>query len=461
MMAAGASRGQERVMIGQERSTGRAPAALAMLMWAALSAGPALPADVWPQWRGPEGQGHAPAARNLPLAWSETENIVWKTPLPGRGWSSPVLDDKHVWMTTAVETEATAEQLAERLAKNTGNQPLSVSGPVRMHALCVDRDSGRLVHDIELFTVDAPQPVHKLNSYASPSPVLVGTRLFCHFGDYGTACVDTAAARVAWTSRELRLNHENGPGSTPLAWKDRLVIHCDGSDVQSIAALDQATGRIAWKTDRSGELRADPQLKKAYGTPLVLPIGGRDVLVSPAADWLYGYDPATGKELWRVNYGVLGFSIVPKPVTAHGLLFMSTSFMQPELLAVKIGSGEASPEIVWREKKGAPTMSSPLVVGDELYMVSDKGVATCLDAQAGVAVWAERLGGNFSSSPLFADGHIYVGNRDGATFVIRPGRTFELLATNQLDGQIFATPAAVDAALYLRTDKALYRIEKR
>ena len=434
---------------------------LAVLACGLVLAERALPAEAWPQWRGPDGQGHAPAARDLPLTWSETENIAWKTPLPGRGWSSPVLDDRHVWMTTALESEASPEEREQRLHGNTGNQPLNVSGPVRMHALCVERDSGRLVHDIELFTVDNPQPIHKLNSYASPSPVLAGTRLFCHFGDYGTACVDTAAGTVVWTSRELRLNHENGPGSTPVLWKDMLVIHCDGSDVQYVAALDQATGRLLWKTDRSGELRSDPQLKKAYGTPVVIPRGSRDVLVSPAADWLYGYDPATGKELWRMSYGVLGFSIVPKPVVAHGLLFMSTSFMQPELLAIDIGGAQAAPEIVWREKKGVPTMSSPLVVGAELYMVSDKGVATCLDAKTGAAVWTERLGGNFSSSPLLADGRIYVGNRDGATFVIKPGRTFELLATNQLDGQIFATPAAVDGAIFLRTDKALYRIEKR
>jgi outer membrane protein assembly factor BamB len=243
-------------------------------------------------------------------------------------------------------------------------------------------------------------------------------------------------------------------------WQDKLIVHCDGRDVQYVVALDAATGKVAWKTERSGELRADTQLKKAYGTPLVIERDGRDVLVSPAADWIYAYDAATGAELWRLSYGVLGFSIVPRPVTAHGLVFMSTSFMQPELLAVRLPETGTAPAIAWREKKGAPNMSSPLVVGDELYVVSDKGVATCLDARSGRPVWTERLGGNFSSSPLLADGRIYVGNRDGDTFVIRPGTTFELLATNRLDGQIFATPAALGRALYLRTDKALYRLEK-
>jgi len=243
-------------------------------------------------------------------------------------------------------------------------------------------------------------------------------------------------------------------------WRDRLILTLDGSDVQQIAALDPATGKIAWKTARSGELRDNPEARKAYATPLVVSLDGRDVLLSPGADWLYGYDPATGRELWRLNYGVLGFSVVPRPVVAHGLAFFSTSFLQPELLAVRLGDGRAPPEIVWREKKGAPSKPSLLVVADELYMVSDRGVATCLDARTGEPRWTERLGGNFSSSPLFADGRIYVGNHDGQTFVFRPGQAFELLATNQLDGQIMATPAAVGRSLYLRTDAALYRIEK-
>ncbi|MFM8538119.1 MAG: PQQ-binding-like beta-propeller repeat protein [Planctomycetaceae bacterium] len=399
--------------------------------------------EVWPQWRGPDGQGHAPAARDQPVRGSETENIAWKTPLPGRGWSSPVLDEERLWLTTAVE-------------------PVDKSSrAVSFHALCVDRGTGRLLHDVRLFGIDDPQPVHGLNSYASPTPVFAGGRVFCHFGDYGTACVDTATGTVAWTTRDLRLAHENGPGSTPVLWKDRLIVHCDGSDSQAIVALDAKTGGVAWRTARSGQMHDNVQFKKAYGTPLVVEQGGREVLVSPGADWLYGYDPRTGEELWKASYGVLGFSIVPRPVVAHGLLFMSTSFMQPELLAFRLGDGAATPEIVWREKKGAPTMSSPLVVGDELYMVTDKGVGTCLDARTGRVNWTERLGGNFSSSPLLADGHIYIGNRDGRTFVLRPGRDYQVEAINQLDGAIYATPAALGTALYVRTDMALYRIEDR
>ncbi|NDC63649.1 MAG: hypothetical protein EBZ59_06605 [Planctomycetia bacterium] len=371
-----------------------------------------------------------------------------------------MIEGNQVWMTTAIASEVSADERAKRVAGKNNPDSLVVSGPVSLRALCVDRDSGRLLHDIELFRVDEPQPIHSLNSYASPTPILADGRLYCHFGDFGTACLDTRSGTVVWANRELRLNHENGPGSTPLLWNELLVVHCDGSDVQYIAALDAKTGRVAWKTDRSGKAHENPDFRKAYGTPLVVSAGGRDVLVSPAANWVYGYDPATGRELWRIGYDGLGFSIVPRPVAAHGLVFMSTSFTQPVMMALRLGDAGAAPAIVWREKRGAPTISSPLVVGDELYLVSDKGIATCLDAQTGATVWTERLGGNFTSSPLLADGRIYVGNRDGKTFVIRPGRGFLMEATNELDGQIMATPAAVDRAIYVRTDKAIYRIEK-
>ena len=415
---------------------------------------------VWPQWRGPSGDGHAPAARNLPSTWSETENIVWKTPIPGRGWSSPVIGNGQVWVTTAIEREATAAERERMLAGRPGNQPTDVAGEVRFQAVCLDQNTGRVLHDVELFTIADPQPIHALNSYASPSPVLANGRLFCHLGDYGAACVDTESGTVLWTNREVRLNHENGPGSSPVLWHDRLIVHLDGSDVQSIAAYDTTTGKLAWQTPRSGALRDDPDLRKAYGTPLVITIGNHEVLISSAADWVYGYDPATGTELWRLSYGVLGYSVVPRPVAAHGLVFLSTSFNQPELIAVRLGEDGRPPEIAWREKKGAPAMPSPLVAGDELYLVSDKGVASCLDARTGRPYWSQRLGGNFSSSPLFGDNRIYVANREGETFVIQPGQEYKLLATNRLDGGIFATPAAVDRAIYLRTEQALYRIEQ-
>ncbi|MEO8495782.1 MAG: PQQ-binding-like beta-propeller repeat protein [Planctomycetota bacterium] len=417
------------------------------------------PAADWPQWRGPDGEGHA-VAKNLPVTWSETQNVAWKTPLPGRGWSSPVIEGNEIWLTTAVESPLSEEGKKQLLAGNTGDQALNLSGRLSMRAVCIDRATGQLLHDVEVLVEEHPDPVHSLNSFASPSPVIENGRLYCHFGTNGTACLDTKTQKIVWTNRELRLKHENGPGSSPILWGDLLIFHCDGSDVQYIVALRKQTGEVAWKTNRSGTLNENSQLKKAYGTPLVIDVAGRPQLISPGADWLYGYDPATGSELWKLSYGVLGFSIVPRPVQGNGLVYFSTSFMQPELLAVRV-NGESGAEIEWRYKKQAPQMPSPLLVGSELYIVSDKGIATCLNAATGDPLWSERLGGNFSSSPLLADGRIYVSNREGMTYVLAPGSTYDLLASNQLDGSIMATPAALDNALFIRTDQALYRIEKK
>ena len=412
----------------------------------------------WPGWRGPDGQGHA-TATGLPTAWSETQNVTWKTELPGRAWSSPVIEGKQIWLTTALETAAKKEDVERRLKANTGNQPLTVLDHVEFRALCVDRDTGKLLHDLPLLTAREPQWVHKDNSYASCTPVIEDGRLYCHFGAMGNACLDTRSGKVLWTNTSLVVMHENGPGGSPVLWKNLLVFHLDGSDAQFIAALDKNTGKLAWKTPRSGEMNKDPQLRKSYGTPLVLTLNGKEQLVSPSSDWLYSYDE-TGKELWKVKYGQLGFSLTPRPVAGHGMIYLSTGFMKAQLLAVRY-EGLAKPEIAWRFDKGAPTIPSPLLVGEELYFVNDGGMLTCLDAKTGTENYRERLGGNFSASPTFADGKIYFHNREGLTTVVKPGKAFTVIEKNQVSGKIFASLAAADHALFLRTDTALYRLENK
>lgn len=412
----------------------------------------------WPEWRGPGGQGHAKAT-GLPASWSETKNVTWKTELPGRAWSSPVIEGKSVWLTTALETPAKKEDADRRLKSNTGNQPLTVLEKVELRALCVDRDSGKLTQNILLLTAREPQWVHALNSYASGTPVIEDGKLYCHFGAMGNTCLDTRTGKVLWTNTSLVVQHENGPGSTPVLWKNLMLFHLDGSDEQFIAALDKRTGKLAWKTTRSGEMNKDPQLRKSYGTPLVLSLNGKEQLVSPASDWLYSYDEL-GKELWRVKYGQLGFSLTPRPVVGHGMIYMSTGFMKAQILALRY-EAEPTPKIAWRYDKGAPTMPSPLLVGSELYFVNDGGILTCVDAKTGTEHYRERLGGNYSSSPTFADGKIFVHSREGLTTVVKPGIKFEVLEKNQLPGKIFASLAAADNALFLRTDTTLYRIEEK
>jgi outer membrane protein assembly factor BamB len=230
--------------------------------------------------------------------------------------------------------------------------------------------------------------------------------------------------------------------------------------VQFVAALDKQTGRLRWKTHRTGKMHDNPDFRKAYCTPLITSVDGREQLVSPGADRVIAYNPADGGELWRVEYQ--GFSIVPRPVRAHNLLFVTTAFARPELWAVRTGAGGDATEthVAWKLKKMVPSTPSPLVVGDELYLLGDKGILTCVNAHDGTELWSERIGGNFSASPLYADGKIYLFSEAGQGYVLKPGKAYHVLAENHLDGRIQASPAATDGALFVRTDRALYRLEK-
>lgn len=431
-----------------------------LLLVLLLASNCASAADRWPEWRGETGQGIS-SAKDLPVKWSEEENIAWKTKIPGKGWSTAVIEDGKVWLTTATHVPASKEDIERRKKTTTNSQPLIFSKSVSLRVVCVDLESGELLQDVEVLTEDEPEYVHFQNTYATPTPVIENGRLYCHYGPNGTICFDTASGNVLWENRTLRVKHENGPGSSPVLWQDKLFIHCDGIDQQYIVALDTKSGAIAWKTKRSGEMRDNPQLRKAYATPLVTEINGRPQVISPAADWVYGYDPETGKELWKLNYGELGFSNAARPVAGNGLIYISTGYMQARLLAVRLNEqdGKSTAEIAWRYSKQVPNVSSPLLVGDKMYFVSDKGIASCLDAKTGDVHWTQRLGKQFWASPLYAEDRIYFFDRDGTTTVVADDKSFRRLARNRLDGTLFAAPAAVDNALILRTDAALYRIK--
>ncbi len=419
-----------------------------------------LAADHWPEWRGETGQGIS-MAKNLPVRWGEEKGVAWKTNVPGRGWSTPVIENGQIWLTSAHDEAASKEEVERRRKTTTNSQPLIFSKFVSLRAVCVDLDSGDIVRDLEVLSEQDPDFIHRENTYATPTPILEDGRLYCHYGPSGIACLDTRSGKVLWTNRQLRVKHENGPGSSPVLWEDKLFIHCDGIDEQYVVALDKNTGMIAWKTKRSGKLNDNPQLKKSYATPLVTEVNGEMQLVSPAADWVYGYDLESGKELWRLNYGELGFSNAARPVAGNGLLYIATGYMKARMLAVRVAKhgNEQQAEIAWRYTKQVPNVSSPLVIGDEMYFVSDQGIASCLDAKTGEAHWTERIGKHFWASPLYADGRIYFFDRDGTTTVVAAASKYQRLAINKLDGEMLATAAAVDNALVLRTDKALYRLE--
>ncbi|MBL9124649.1 MAG: PQQ-binding-like beta-propeller repeat protein, partial [Planctomycetaceae bacterium] len=240
-----------------------------------------------------------------------------------------------------------------------------------------------------------------------------------------------------------------------------LIVNCDGMDRQFVVALDKHTGKVAWWTWRSGPLSPEPDQQKAYATPLVIRVGEAEQLVSPGADWLTAYDPLTGGEIWKVHYKA--FSTVPRPLFAHGLVYFVTGFTKPELWAVRPdGRGNVTEShVVWKSPKQVPANPSPIVVGSEIYFVSDQGVCTCLDALTGEEVWRQRVPGKYSASPILAGGLLYFSNEEGTTSVIRPGREFELVATNAIEGQLLASLVAVDGVIFLRSDTHLYRIENR
>jgi len=421
-------------------------------------AGPAE--DEWPQWRGPDGQGHAIGAVDLPIEWSATENVKWHADIPGRGHSSPVISGQQIWVTTALETEATKEEIEKRRDSILGDYTmLALLSHVTLKAICIDRNTGKILQQVELLSVNDPQGAHRLNSYATPTPILRRGRLFCHFGAYGNACVDTEKGTVLWTNTELFVQHINGPVSKPVLWNNLIIVHMDGGDRQFIAALDVDSGKVVWKTDRSGELPDNPQKKKAYSTPLVVEVAGKDQLISPAANWLYAYDPATGRELWKFNYGKPGFSNVASPVAGKGLLFMPTGYGNTEILGLELREKQA-PKVIWRQKKGAPSTSSPTLIGDQLYFVSNNGVLSCMEALSGKVHWQERMDGNYSAAPLFADGHLFFCSQEGKVRVIDPGVKYQPVALNDIGSPIMTSPAAVGKAIYLRADSGLFRIEK-
>lgn len=424
----------------------------------AASATAACAGDRFPEWRGVNGQGHA-AAKDLPNTWSETKNVGWKVNIPGRGWSTPVIENGQVWVTTATDVEAEGAELARRREASTNTQPLRISASVSCRLVGIDLKSGKVLRNVEILNEKDPQYIHAQNTYATPTPVIENGKLYCHYGPSGTACYDIKTNKVLWTNRTLLVQHENGPGSSPILWKDLLIIHCDGIDKQYITALSKKTGKQVWKTMRTGKLKDNPQLKKSYATSLVVSVNDKPVLISPAADWLYGYEPATGKELWKFNYGTLGFSNAGRPVAGHGMVFTCTGYMRSQLLALKLGDeGETKPSLAWKSNRSVPNVASPLLIGNEIYFASDGGVATCIDARTGKTLWTQRIGKKFWASPLYADGKIHFFSIDGITTVIKPGKTFQQVAKNKLDGAIFASASAVDGALIVRTEKALYCI---
>lgn len=407
------------------------------------------PGADWPGFRGPTGQGVS-TEHALPLHWNAGSNVVWKTPIPGTGWSSPVVSGGRVFLTTTIENGT------------------------KCHVLCLDQEKGTVLWDRRAFE-QVPRRKESKNSYATPTPVTDGERVYVVFGDGSMAALRCRDGSLAWTNCEVQFYSRHGLGASPILHGGLVIMPFDGSNPVTaagsypnntaeerlgwqipweksfLAALDAKTGRRVW-TGWRGKSRI------AHVTPLIFRDDGRDRLLSVAGDVVQEFNPRTGERLWSVY--CQGEGVVPMPVIGGGMAFTASGFEKTTLRAIRVTGGKA-PEIVWEQKKGVPTQSSLVYVKPHVFAVTDGGIATCYAEATGEIVWQERLGGNFSPSPVAAEGRIYFLNEAGETTVIEAGATFRVLARNPLGEKCQASMAVAGGRLFLRTEKNLFCIGAR
>jgi len=414
-----------------------------------LSIGYAEPTlkDQWPEFRGPNGNGIVVGERGLPTTWSEEKNIAWKTKIDGKAWSSPVVWDDQIWITNS-----------------------SADGKL-MEGICINKKDGKIKYRLSLFKNETVEPLgNNVNSYGSPSPVIEKDAVYIHFGSYGTTAIDTNSGKEIWKRRDLECRHFRGPGSSPIIFQDMLILTMDGVDFQYVIALDKKTGKTKWKTERStkwddvepdGKIRGDGDLRKAYTTPTFLKVSGKTIMISPGAKSCFAYNPINGKELWNITYS--GYSNASRTVIYKDNAIINSGYGKPHLISVKIDPSAAGDisgtHINWDIFKRVPKRSSPIIVGDQLYMTTDEGILTCLDAKTGESNWSDRMPGHYSASPIFADGKLYFFSEMGHCYVIAPGGDYNLISKNKLDSGFMASPAISGKAIYARSKTHLYRIE--
>ena len=419
-----------------------------MLNWllpvfALLAPVPKEAAANWWEFRGADGVGHytGPA---VPTQWGVDTNVEWKTDLPGVGWSSPILLKGKLYMTTAVSNGEDKKSDCE------------------LRFLCVDAKSGKIDFDKLVFLEEAKTApnIHSKNSHASPTPITDGERIYVHFGHMGTAAYKPDGEQI-WASQKHKYIPQHGNGGSPILANGNLVFCCDGSDKQFVLALDCKTGEEAWKTDRSSKAK----LKFSFATSQLIEHKGKKQIISPACDFVASYDPESGKELWRAGYPVAGWSLICRPVYTEGLVIVATGYMTQHLVAIDpAGEGDiTATNIKWTYKKHAPNTPTPLVVGKELYSLSDSGMLACLDAKTGKVHWEERVkGGAFSASPILANGKIYATSESGVGSVIEPGtKELNVIANSELKEKTFATFLPSEGSLYIRTETKLYKFTEK
>ena len=413
--------------------------------------------STWTQFRGTDG--HSSVTADTPSKWTE-DDYVWKVDLPGRGWSSPVYANNEIWLTAASEVELSEEDQKKKLEGLEYAQIKTVAGAITMYALCVDLTTGELIKSIELGTENNPQPSNAMNSYASPTCAIADGKVICHFGAYGTWCLNADSKEVVW-DRKFVIDHSVGPGSSPIIDSGNVILVCDGTDEQYIAAVNLETGADVWKTDRP-EIKAESvEYKKAYSTPIVCDVedGGRQAIV-PGANWICGYDVKTGEEIWRAKYG-FGFSVTPMAVFAEGNVVFSTGYGKSEFVSIKPGKGDITESIQWRARN-ASQMSSFVADQGTIYATSDRpGVLRSINAKTGEEITKKRFLASVSSSILKAGNNLYIGSRDGIMKVVKCDPKLEEVSSFDFGSGIYATPVTVGDDLLVRTKDFMVRIRNK
>lgn len=397
----------------------------------------------WTHFRGSSLNGVS-GTKNIPLKWDESV-IKWKTEIHGKGYSSPVIWDDQIWVTTASED---------------GKD---------LFAVCFSYTTGKVIYDIKVFTPATVIGKHSINTYASPTPCIEKGYVYVNYGSLGTACIRTSDGTVVWKRTDLVCNHVQGPGASPVLYKNLLILHFEGTDVRFITALDKSTGKTVWRSDRPEKpYESLPEIgRKAYITPLIVNIKGRDLLISNGSAVCIAYDPGTGEEIWRVIRGAE--STVPMPFSENGIVYFYTGFMVDdeapnftEILAVDpSGKGDITEtNVLWRKRDNQvqTQMLSPVIKDGLIYTVNTKNFLMCIDAVTGSEIWSERQRANFNSSPVFSDGIIWFFSVKGDVVAVKAGRKYEVVSTSIMDSGIWATPAFLRNSVILRTEKYLYRI---
>lgn len=402
----------------------------------------------WPQWRGPEANGISPE-KDLPSEWSPGKNIAWKTPIPGRGRSSPVVWGDRVFLTTDIETgKAEGNKPPKHIMNGEPfRHPDSVGADVlhRFVLLCLDRKSGKILWERAAYEGPVFDERHKAGSYAAPTPLTDGAAVYAYFGTEGLYAYDFHGKLLWKYSPGKLLTVGMGPGTSPVLAGDLLILQCDSSDGKSkLVALRRKTGELAWSTARNVEI--------TWSTPL---LAGAE-LITTANDAVIAYDPRTGKELWR-GPGVKG-NAIPSPVSGHGIVVVSAGFPDKYAWAFRAGSGGKK---LWDYAKGTAYVPSPIFYGDFVYLVTDKGLVTCLDPETGAVRYEGKRpgpGAQFAGSPVAYDGKILLTNEEGETYVIQAGPEFAVLRTNSIGEPVLASPAIANRTIFIRGKDHLFAI---